>query len=320
MPEDENNIAAFDPEAFASDLAGQAGQVIPQDINRNEKEFILGIIYRFCKMAGEAIIKEENTTLNAGEASLVVQFIGEWIFHKSIDIIRAEIDPQYYEGILQKVAFTVYDIAKKAVEKQIPQDQLITLVEAQVKKAFEKALADLQKRGALPENAVNNALNQSNVDSMSQEQVVEELEEEIKNMSDEKIIKLASLAVLMKNFSSEKIKNVLQNFNKPERDVILKYLKTSDLDKKLDTKAILKCFDEMKSTLPEAIVVSYEKAYKKMYKIVKNSQKYEILNIIEKERPNVKEFVLSCYEGKRKKMPAYVADVISKYVEDKISW
>lgn len=319
MPNTENDITAFNPEEFAGDLTSQAEQVIPQDLQKQEREFILGIIYRFCKMAGEAIAKEENTTLTCSQASLVVQFIGEWIFHKSIDLMRASIDPQYYESILQKVAFTVYDIAKKAVEKDIPQEQLITLVEAHVKKSFEKALADLQKRGVLQENAVNNALNQSNVDSMSQEQVSEEFEKEIENMSDDKIIKLASLAVLIRNFSSEKMKNILQKFNKPERDVILKYLKTSDLDKKLDTKAILRCFDEMKNTLPEAVVVSYEKAYKKMYKIVKNSQKNEILNIIEKERPNVKEFVLSCYVGKRKKMPAYVADVISKYIEEKIS-
>ena len=92
-----------------------------------------------------------------------------------------------------------------------------------------------------------------------------------------------------------------------------------DLEEKLDMKATMRCFDEMKSTLPEAVVVSYDKAYKKLYKIVKNSDKNEILSIIGNERPAVVDYVLSCYDKKRRKIPAYVADVISKYLEENVS-
>ena len=112
----ENDIKSFDFDGFAKDLSGQAGQVIPADLKPQDKAFIIDIIYRFCKMAGEALTKEENSKLNADEAGLITQFIGEWIFHKSVDITRANIDIKYREGILQKVAFTVFDIAKKAVE------------------------------------------------------------------------------------------------------------------------------------------------------------------------------------------------------------
>jgi len=323
----QTDIKNFNPDAFAKDLAGQASQVVPKDINKEDKNFIVEIIMRFCKMAGDALIKEENSKLSAQEASLVTQFIGEWIFHKSIDIIRAKIDPNQREGILQKVAFTVFDIAKKAVEKKIPQDQLISLVEAHVKKCFTKAIEDLQAKGILDENVSNNALNQSNIDAMAQEQIEEEQAQanydtsrnDIINMSDSKIIKLASLAVLIKNFPQEKIKNILQKFNKPEREVLIKYLKMPDLENKLDTKATMRCFEEMKNTLPETVVISYDKAYKRMYKIVKNSSKDYILNIIENESQGVQDFVMSCYTNKRKKLPAHIADVISKYLEENVS-
>ncbi len=315
----QGDLKSFDYEAFAKDLSEQASQVVPSDIEKDDKKFVIELIYRFCQMAGEALVKEENSKLNAQEASLVTQFIGEWIFHKSIDIIRANIDMQHREGILQKVAFTVFDIAKKAVEKGIPQEQLINLVEAQVKKSFTKALEDLEARGILSKQVTQNALSQSNIDTMAIEQVEEETREEILNMSDAKVIKLASLAVLIKNFPHDKLKNVLQNFDKPERDVLIKYLKMPDLEEKLDMKATIKCFEEIKNTLPEAVVISYEKAFKKMYKIVKNSDKNKILNIIENERPAVMEYVLSCYGSKRKKIPAYIADVISKYLEEKVS-
>lgn len=313
------DVKNFDCDAFAKDLTEQAGSVVPKDISDKDKEFILEIIYRFCKMAGDALVAEENSQLSAQEASLVTQFIGEWIFHKSIDIIRAKIDPKFREGILQKVAFTVFDIAKKAVEKKLPQEQLINLVEAQVKKCFTKTLEELKTKGILTEKVAADALSQSNIDAMAQEQVYEELEQDVACMSDAKMIKLASLAILMRSFSSDKMKAILTKFDKPERDVLINYLKMPDLEDKLDLKATLRCFEEMKSTLPEAVVVSYDKAYKKMCKIVKNSDKNQILTMIEKERPAIKEFVLSCYDRKPKKIPAYIADVVSDYLEKNVS-
>lgn len=315
----QTDIKQFNPEVFAKDLSSQASQVAPADLKKQDKEFLIEIIYRFCKMAGEALVNEENTKLNAQQAEFVSQLIGEWIFHKSVDLIRANIDIQLREGILQKVAFTVFEIAKKAVENRMPGEQLIDLVEGQVKKSFTKAIEELKTKGVLNEQTTQNVLSQSNIDTMAQEQVEEETATDIACMSDKKILKLASFAVLIRNFPSDKMKSILQKFNKPERDVLIKYLKMPDLEEKLDFKATIKCFEEIKSTLPEVVVVSYEKAYKKLYKIVKNSDKRKILNIIENERPAVKEFILSCYEHKKKKIPAYIADTISKYLEENVS-
>lgn len=315
---DDADIKSFDYKAFAADLSGQADAVIPSDIKGADREFIITLIDRFCQMAGNALVKEENSKLNASEASLVVQFIGEWIFHKSIDLIRAKIEPKYREGILQKVAFTVFDIAKRAVEKDIPQEQLISLVEAQVIKSFTKALEELQEKGILSEDIAENAKHQSNIDAMAKAEVEDETNTDIACMSDAKIIKLASLAVLMRNFSSERMKAILQKFNKPERDVLISYLKMPDLEEKLDMKAAMRCFEEMKQALPDTVVVSYDRAYKKIYKIVKNSDKNKILDIIKEEKPALQEFVLSCYNHKKKKLPAYIAETVSKYLEEKV--
>lgn len=315
----ETDLKTFNCDAFAKDLAGQASQVVPADIQENDKKFIVEIIFRFCKMAGDALVSEQNSKLNAQQASLITQFIGEWIFHKSVDIIRAGIEPQHREGILQKVAFTVFDIAKRAVERDIPQEQLISLVEAQVKKCFEKALEELRAKGIINEQTTQNALSQSNIDAMAVEQVEAETAKDIAIMSDEKIIKLASFAVLIKNFPTEKLKNILQKFNKPERDVLMKYLKMSDLEEKLDMRATMRCLEEMKNTLPEVVIVSYDRAYKKLCKIVKNSSKDAVLNIINNERPLIKDFVNACYMKKKTKLPAHIADIVSKYLEENVS-
>lgn len=315
----ESDLKTFQCEAFAKDLAAQASQVVPADISAEGKEFIVEIINRYCKMAGDALVNEQNSKLNAQQASLITQFIGEWIFHKSVDIIRAKIDPKYREGILQKVAFTVFDIAKKAVEKDIPQEQLVTLVETQVKKCFTKAIEELREKGLITKEATDDAMTQSNIDAMAAKEVQEETAKDIETMSDSKIIKLASLAVLIKNFPTERLKGILQKFNKPERDVLIQYLKMPDLEQRLDTNATMRCIEEMKNTLPEVVVVSYDRAYKKLCKIVKNSSKDELLNIINNERLEIREFVMACCENKKKKIPAHIADIIVKYLEENVS-
>ena len=46
----ETDLKTFNCDAFAKDLAGQASQVIPADVNNEDKEFIVNIIFRFCKI------------------------------------------------------------------------------------------------------------------------------------------------------------------------------------------------------------------------------------------------------------------------------
>ncbi len=312
----ERKIEGFDHKAFAKNLAVQAGQVVPADISQEDKKFVVDIVYKFSFLSGDALIKDETITLDSAQASLITQFIGEWSFHKSIDLIRSKIDPSLREGILQRVAFTVFEIAKQATLKRMPQEQIIPLVEHHVNVCFKQALEDLKKKGILDDKAEQNALSQSNIDAMAQSEA--QKENEIgSDMSDTKILKLASLALLIKNFPQEKVKNILSKFNKPEREVLLQYLSMKDLETKIDTKITQRCLSEIKQALPEPQNMSMERIQKKIFKIVKNSDKEEISNIIKEERPQIREFVLSGATNECN-IPTRVANVICKYLEDKI--
>lgn len=311
----ERKIEGFDHKEFAKNLAAQAGQVVPADISPENKKFVVDIVYKFCFLSGDALIKDETIVLDGPQASLVTQFIGEWSFHKSIDLIRSNIDPELREGILQRVAFTVFEIAKQAVIKRMPQEQIIPLVEHHVNVCFKQALEDLKQKGQLDENVEQNALNQSNIDAMAETQAIEESIGS--DMSDNKILKLASLALLIKNFPEKKIKNILSKFNKPEREVLLQYLSMNDLESKIDTKITHRCLSEIKQTLPEPQTVSYERIYRKICKIVNNSDKEEISNIMKDERPQIKEFVLGARSGQEIPLPPRIAGVICKYLEEK---
>ena len=84
MANDKRVIEGFNPQDFAKNLAGQAGQVIPADIAAPDKKFIIDIVYKFCVLSGDALVKDAALNLDSAQASLITQFIGEWSFHKSI--------------------------------------------------------------------------------------------------------------------------------------------------------------------------------------------------------------------------------------------
>jgi len=221
-----DDLKNFNYKDFANSLASQAENVVPSDINPDDKEFIISLIQRFCIMAGEALVKDEYSKLDADGVSTVVQYIGEWIFHKSIDIIRAGIEPQYREKILQRVAFIVYEVAKQGIENETSEDYLIGLVENAVNRVFEKTLRDLKDKGVLSEEILKDTLQQSNIDDMAAAEINKEdiakdrVSEEITCMSDNIFVKLALLspknnnqlfknAIFLENEAIENDENVL---------------------------------------------------------------------------------------------------------------
>lgn len=167
------DLKDFDYKAFATDLAEQASEVIPSDINQQDKEFIVNIIARFSALAGESLVQEEDPVLNVDGVCIVIQFIGEWIFHKSIDIIRGGVDSKYREGVLQKIAFTIFEVTKKGVEKDLTSEQLINLVEEHVEKSFKKAIEALVANGKISSQIADNVFCQSNIDKMAEDEAKE---------------------------------------------------------------------------------------------------------------------------------------------------
>ena len=90
-----------------------------------EKEYIVKTLGNFTLLAGEALYNDTQLNLTVDQAVFITQIIAEWSFHKSIDLIHSGILPQYWDSIMQKIAFTIFEVAKQAVIRKIPQDQLL---------------------------------------------------------------------------------------------------------------------------------------------------------------------------------------------------
>lgn len=175
-------IQGFNYEEFAKNMADQAVQLVPADLQDFEKEYIVKTLGNFTMVAGEALSKDESLNLNVDQAVFITQIIAEWSFHKSIDLVRSGILPQYWDSIMQKIAFTIFEVAKQGLLKQIPQDQLLQAVEHHVIKVYNQSIEELQQKGVIDEEVKNRAESQSNIDAMAKQVQEEQAQQQQQNV------------------------------------------------------------------------------------------------------------------------------------------
>ena len=170
-------IKDFDYKSFAENLAGQAGELVPQDFAQHQKDYVKNTLLNFSMLAGEALYQDkDNLGFTADQASMITQIIAEWAFHKSVDLIRSGIPQQFWDQIMQKIAFTIFEIAKQTFKQNMPQDQILQLVEHHVKKTWLDSIAELKKKNYIDEALMEKAAAQSNIDAVMQQMQEEQQE------------------------------------------------------------------------------------------------------------------------------------------------
>ncbi len=299
-------IEGFDYKAFAIDLSKQAMEVLmqpasnaaPSSLTDADKKNIVETVKKFCFMAGEALSNDAQLKFNAEQASLVTQFIGEWTFHKSIDLINGKIPPANREPVLQIIAANIFNTAKLAIIKNMPQDALINLVEDKVKQVYADELQKLVKKGVLPQEQYNVAVNASNLNDM-----VQKTEEDVKavqaqqkastsNNADKKTLKLAALAVVLKKLPEQKANQILNSLEKTDVQHVINYMRMNNLEERIDKQVMLKALEEIKLMLPVADSVNVPKLLKRHYRNLKVTPPEKLSKIALNEREAVKDFIL----------------------------
>lgn len=318
-------IEGFNYQQFAEELASQAGELLPADFKDFQRNYVINTIRNFATLSGEAIYNDAALNFNADQAMLLTQIIAEWSFHKSVDLIKSGIIPEYWDGVMQKVAFTIFEISKQTISKNLPQDEILQVVEHHVKKSYQAALEELKERQVIDDEMLDKAVHQSNIDEMmhkmqaeQQLQAVEEASSGVDYQQNAKILKLASVALLLKQVSHDKVQTILNKFSPQDAQDVVQYMKMPDLETKVDRTIAMKCLQEIKLNLPEPRYVSPEKILSKMGEIFTKVPKVKIDTVIAKERPNVKEFVSKAREGEYYPLPSKVANIIAKHLEESL--
>ena len=348
-------IEGFDYKGFATSMAEQAKDLVPPDLQDQEKEYIVKTLGNFTHLAGEALYNDTSLNLNADQAVFITQIIAEWSFHKSIDLIHSGILPQYWDSIMQKIAFTIFEVAKQAVIRKIPQDQLLQAVEHHVVKVYKQSIEELQKKGVIDEETKSRAENQSNIDQMAQQAQAEQQrkqqemaaesernaaearkrkEEKRAKQREEKQaaaiaasvpqgisnkqMKLMSLALVLKILSQDKVTTILNKFNSNDSLAISQYMNMANLESQIDSDLITDCLKEMKDFLPIKKKLTKENVVADITRLYVTESREKIEKVLKRERPLVKRFVSQAYDGEYGELPLRVAGIVAQYLEESV--
>ena len=346
-------IEGFDYKGFAASMSEQAKELVPQELEDREKEYIVKTLGNFTLLAGEALYNDQQLNLNAEQAVFITQIIAEWSFHKSIDLIHSGILPQYWDSIMQKIAFTIFEVAKQAVIRKIPQDQLLQAVEHHVIKVYNQSIEELQQKGLIDEETKNKAESQSNIDAMAQqaqaeqdrlkqeqaaeaekarqekeqrranrkqarEQAVNRQPVSIPQGITNKQMKLMSLALVLKLMSQDKVTTILNKFDSNDSLAISQYMNMADLESHLDGDLVTDCLKEMKEYLPIKRKLTKENVLGDLLRIYREIPRERIEKVIKNERPLVKRFIAQAYDGEYSELPLKVAGIVAQYIEESV--
>lgn len=174
----------INPEKFAKSITTQALEVIPKDLSDKDAKFVIEKVYIFCKKTAEELF-EQNTSQD--KIIFLSQLVSEWIFHKSIDLCRAQIDTVYKENILEAISHQILHTSKENLLKNLPLEKNLALTEEKIQKIYMEKILYLFNSGKIDELTYNNAISQSNIDKMSKEINLQYQNKPMKNF--QKIIK-----------------------------------------------------------------------------------------------------------------------------------
>ena len=347
-------IEGFDYKEFAAMMAEQAKELVPADLQDFEKDYVVKTLGNFVHLAGEALYNDETLSLNADQAVFITQLIAEWSFHKSIDLIHSGILPQYWDSIMQKIAFTIFELAKQAIIRKVPQNQLIQAIEHHVTKVYQEGIDELREKGIIDDEIKQRAESQSNIDAMAQQQAEiarqkqQEAEESSKRAEEaqkrreekraqrkterdannvtissengitNKQMKLMSLALVLKILSQDKVLTILNKFDSNDSLAISQYMNMANLESNIDSDLIADCLKDMKNFLPVKKKLTKENLLADMMSVYATNSREKIEKVVKNERPFVKRFIAQAYDGEYGNIPLKVAGVITEYIQESV--
>ncbi|MCQ2958222.1 MAG: hypothetical protein MJ180_04900 [Candidatus Gastranaerophilales bacterium] len=301
----------LDIEEFAKALSGQAGELFPPELPDALKQTVIQVVYNFIKIAGNAL-NGEAREYNQDETILVCQLVGEWMYHKGIDNYKNQIPQEYWEPILQQIAFAIFESAKNAVNEGKPQDDIITIAENAVNATYHDCLQQLANENKLAKS-VDEMMNQSNLHDYVEENYKEE---EVSPVQEEKDLKMMTMALFFKSLPPDEVGKLVKLLNEEQRRQIVTYIQMQDLEKLVDPVIYNKYLEKFNNFMPK---VQQKKKRNSMFsrinKSFENIKENDLNILISKERKNVKNFLLRVYSGKIKEEDIFPMDLTNTIID-----
>lgn len=309
-------INDLNSQEFGKNLARQAMEFVPKEFAEEQKNYIAKKVYEFSVITGEHLLKQYKEQFDDNQAKVIIQYIAEWTFHKSIDIIKGEIPREYWDQLLQQVAFAALKATLHSFMQNFEDTKTAAFIEHNVKAAYEENIKQLVKANVIEEEKVGEILSQSNVDQMAGEIKANQSPEE-----DEKTLKYAAIAILLKKLPPEKVEKVLSKVSEEERKNIESCMRVKDLESKLDGAVM----NDYIRSLKKNLTAHSKPSVKKFHNLFKQLQaKYgeeEIVNLTIFERSGIQHFLSEClFENVIKfELSPHIVKILYNYLNSKLA-
>jgi len=333
----------FKYEEFAQNLAAQAQELVPAEFSPEEKEYVINTLGNFSMMAGKALAEDKNLPFDVETSTYITQIIAEWSFHKSVDVIRSGIPRANWDGVMQKIAFTIFEVAKQAFSQKMPNEQIIEIIEHHVNKTYVEAITELKDKGVIDESLMEFAASQSNMNKMAQEMqqaqaqaqaeaggalpqdangqaLPQQAQVNVPAVQKEpelapKALKLATVAMLFNRMNQDRVQTFLDKFDENDAQDVVKYMKLPDLTQRVGVENAMRCLQEIKMNLPKASDLAPVKVVKKIKNFASKYSEKELETMLIKERIGVKRLVFTALEDKYyESIPPRVASIVATHL------
>ena len=322
----------FDYQSFAQNLASQAQELVPQDFDENQRQYVINTLGNFSLLSGKALAEDPNLNFNAEQSITITQIIAEWSFHKSVDLIRSGIPQQYWDPVMQKIAYTIFEIAKQTFSQGLPHDKILELIEHHVKKSYVDAITELKDKGAIDEGLMEFAASQSNMDKMAQEMQQNPQNAGVPAVAgegsapqaqvtdnllkvDSKVLKLATVAMLFNKMKQDKVQTILDRFDPEDAESVIKFMRMPDLANRIGPANALRCLQEIKMQLPKEADLTPARVISQIKKFASKYTSKDLDTLLIRERMGVKRLVFNALEDKYyDKMPPKVASIVATHL------
>ena len=135
------------------------------------------------------------------------------------------------------------------------------------------------------------------------------------DVGDRKMFKLASLALLLRTLSQDKVSSILNKFNPQDAQLVIQYMQMPDLNQKVDANVAIQCLKEIKTNLPSKNGTAPHQLIFRIKNALRNSTREKVEVMLRHERINVKRFVTSALQDELYELPPKVSNIIAQHVE-----
>lgn len=147
---------------FIENIVNQVDKTASSDLNVFEKKYVKNAIKNYTSIAADYTIQSGYFS----EASIfeLIRLIAKWTYHKCIDLMKSTVPQHYWDGILLRIHFTIFEFYKAGKINEYSSKKLNSLIEEEVNLCYSESIKELKSCNLIDEETFARAIMQSNID------------------------------------------------------------------------------------------------------------------------------------------------------------